>query len=88
MSLAIAVLYGFIGAVIRVLVSVLKNYANNKKIIWNMLLLYALTAILVGVVSGILIGFDKSLALLGGYAGLDLIDGYYKMFMKRKIKII
>jgi len=40
----------------------------------DMFFLYVLTALLVGVVSGVLIGFDKALALLGGYAGLDLID--------------
>ena len=87
MNLAIAASYGFIGAFIRVLISLLKTYADAKKVFWNVFWLYALTAILVGVMSGVLIGFDKSLAVLGGYAGLDLIDGYYKAFMKRKIKV-
>ena len=85
--IADAIIFGFIGAFVRVLVSLLKTYSNEKKIFLNIFMLYALTALLVGVVSGILLGFDKPLALLGGYAGLDLIDGYQKMFLKRKMKV-
>jgi len=86
--IADAILFGLIGALVRVLVSLLKTYSNEKKVFLNVFVLYALTAVLVGAVSGMLLGFDKPLALLGGYAGLDLIDGYQKMFIKRKMKVI
>ena len=40
-----------------------------------------------GAFSGILFGFAKQLSFLGGYAGMDLIDGYYKHFKRKKFKI-
>ena len=48
-------------------------------------MVYAVVVLAVGAFSGIVLSYGKVLSFLAGYAGLDLIEGYYKVFKKRKI---
>ena len=40
-----------------------------------------------GILSGIVLSYSKALGFLGGYAGVDLMDVYYKKFMKTKVGV-
>ena len=77
--------FGVLGGIVRVLVTGLKSLGTIK-INKTKFLLYAVVVISIGVFSGIVLGFGKILSFLAGYAGLDLIDGYYNIFKKKAIK--
>ena len=85
-DLVISIWYGILGGLIRLLVSLLKNYQTSGKIEFNRLWFFFILLICVGAFSGIVLGISKQLSLLGGYAGIDLLDGYYKSFKRKKIK--
>ena len=78
--------FGIMGALVRVLVVALKTTQLKQKVSYPGLSVYAAVVLSVGAFSGILLSYGKVLSFLGGYAGLDLIDGYYKIFKKKKIK--
>lgn len=78
--------FGIIGGIVRTLVESLKGL-TFKQFSWKGFWMYSLVVLVVGAFSGVVLGFGKILSFLAGYAGLDLIDGYYKAFMKKKIKI-
>lgn len=86
-DLLVSILYGVLGALIRLLISLLKNYQTEGKINFKRLWFFFVLLIFVGAFSGIVLGINKQLSLLGGYAGIDLIDGYYKAFKRKKIKL-
>ncbi len=79
--------FGILGGLIRLLVSLLKSYQNSEKIKFGRLWFFFILIISVGAFSGIILGINKQLSLLGGYAGIDLIDGYFKAFKRKKIKL-
>ena len=79
-------LFGFLGGLVRFLVNSLKA-STLRKVSWKGLVLYGIIVIIVGAFSGVLLNFGKVLAFLAGYAGLDLLDGYSKVFKKKKISI-
>tara|TARA_Y100000310_G_scaffold153608_1_gene153019 strand:- start:4820 stop:5089 length:270 start_codon:yes stop_codon:yes gene_type:complete len=78
--------FGIMGALVRVLVVTLKTAQLKKKVSFQGLSVYAVVVLTVGAFSGILLSYGKILSFLAGYAGLDLIDGYYRAFRKKKIK--
>lgn len=78
--------FGIIGALVRILVTSLKTIRLKKKLSFAGFGLYAVVVIAIGAFSGIILGYGKILSFLGGYAGLDLIDGYCKAFKKKQIK--
>jgi len=79
--------FGIMGALVRVLVSSLKAaQVKGRKISHSGFGIYAVTVLAVGAFSGIILSYGKVLSFLAGYAGLDLIDGYYKVFKKKKIR--
>ena len=77
---------GIIGAIVRILITSLKTIQLKKKLSFTGFGIYAIVVIAVGAFSGIILSYGKILSFLGGYAGLDLIDGYYKAFKKKQIK--
>ncbi len=80
--------FGIAGSLVRVLVAGLKNSSNKGRgINKNGFILYSVVVISIGAFSGIILGFGKVMSFLAGYAGLDLIDGYYAIFKKKSIKI-
>ena len=82
-EILIAAGFGSIGALVRFLVTSLK--VMHEKIEIGKLLVYAVIILAIGAFSGIVLSYGKILSFLAGYAGLDLLDGYYKSFMKKKI---
>lgn len=86
-EMLLAAIFGICGGLVRVLVVSLKTF-QLRKISWGGFWIYAVTVISVGAMSGIILSFGKVLSFLAGYAGLDLIDGYYKIFKKKKIKMV
>ena len=85
-GILIAAGFGILGGVVRLLVVSLKAF-QFRKISWQGLWVYAIVVLAVGAFSGILLNFGSILSFLAGYAGLDLIEGYYKTFMKTKVKV-
>ena len=78
--------FGILGGLARLLVESLKTISFERRISFSHFWICALVIISVGAFSGIILSFGKVLSFLAGYAGLDLIDGYYKAFKKKKIK--
>ena len=79
-------MFGLLGGLFRFLITSLKASVVRKVSVKG-LVLYGVIVIFVGAFSGVLLNFGKVLAFLAGYAGLDLIDGYYKVFRKKKMKL-
>jgi len=86
-ELTTAILFGILGGAARLLVDLIKTYQLKKKIDFRRFGFYIILLISFGAFSGIIFGFAKQLSFLGGYAGMDLIDGYYKHFKRKKFKI-
>ena len=85
-TLLISAGFGILGAIARVLIVSLKTAQLKKKISYSGFGIYAMVVLAVGAFSGIILSYGKVLSFLAGYAGLDLIEGYYKVFKKKKIK--
>ena len=86
-ELTTAIAYGVLGGVARLCVDLIKTYQLKKKIDFRKFGFYIILIIAFGAFSGIIFGFAKQLSFLGGYSGMDLIDGYYKHFKRKKFKI-
>jgi len=86
-EILIAAGFGIMGALVRVLVVSLKTAQLKRKISFQGFGVYAMVVLAVGAFSGIVLSYGKILSFLAGYAGLDLIEGYYKTFKKKKIKL-
>ncbi len=86
-ELTTAIVFGILGGTARLLVDLIKSYQLKRKINFTKFGFYVILLISFGAFSGIIFGFAKQLSFLGGYAGLDLIDGYYKHFKRKKFKI-
>ena len=74
------------GAVVRFIIITLKAIELRKKLSASGLWLYGIVLVIVGAFSGIILSYGNVLSFLAGYAGLDLIEGYYKVFKRKKIK--
>ena len=85
-EILISAFFGILGALVRVLVDFVKVYSLERNVDYKRFLFYVIVVISIGAFSGIVLGYNKALGFLGGYAGLDLLDGYYKNFKKKKIK--
>lgn len=84
-EIIIAAGFGVLGALTRVLITSLKIMQEKIKIDTKRLLIYAIVILAIGAFSGIVLSYGKVLSFLAGYAGLDLIEGFYKTFKKKKI---
>ena len=79
-EILIPIIYGVLGGIIRTLVDLLRLKEEKRKITNQGFIFYAMVLLFVGAFSGIILGYNKPLSFLGGYAGLDLMDGYYNHF--------
>ena len=84
----IAAGFGIAGGLTRFLITSLKTMQFERKISFEKLSIYAVVLIFIGAFSGIILGYGNAISFLGGYAGLDLMDGYYREFKKKKIKFM
>ena len=86
-EILIAAGFGIFGGLTRLLVISLRTIQLKKqKTSYTNLFIYGLILIFTGAFSGIILSYGKILSFLGGYAALDLMDGYYKIFRNKKIK--
>ena len=76
-------LFGFFGGLVRAIVGVMKLTKPKKEFNGRYLLLTLIGSGLIGMFAAMLVGADYRVALLAGYAGIDLIDGLYKAQSKR-----
>ena len=79
--------FGMIGGILRFLIGILKNYQTDRKMNKKMISLYFISLLIMGAFSGIVLGLGKILSFLGGYAAVDLMDGYHRSFIKKKIRV-
>ena len=79
--------FGALGAVLRVLVTLKKYHEIYKSMRRESFLTYAVCAVVIGVFSGIILDFGMIGSFLAGYAGVDLMKGYYAAFKKTKINV-
>jgi len=84
-SLIIAASFGIFGALMRVAVDYIKCFVFKQKMKVRGVLFYGVSAIIIGAFLGIVLDFGWAIGFLSGYAGLDILDGLYKV--ARKIKI-
>jgi hypothetical protein len=82
----LAAIFGVFGGLVRALITILKTRQIHK-INFAGVMLYLIVVLAVGAFSGIVLSFGKILSFLGGYAGLDLIEGYYKTMKSKKVKL-
>ena len=85
-ELIVSITFGVLGGIIRLFVSLLKSIKTKEKINYKKAWFYLIFLVTTGAFSGIVLGFNKQLSFLGGYAGMDLLDGYFKSFNAKKIK--
>ncbi|NQV08278.1 hypothetical protein HQ529_00330 [Candidatus Woesearchaeota archaeon] len=84
-EILIAAGYGILGALVRALITSLKVIqlrGNIRKGFW----VYLITILAIGAFSGIILSYGNVLSFLAGYAGLDLMEGYRKSILKKKIR--
>ena len=82
--IALAVVPGAVGGLVRGLVGVSKHVARDKEPFELFKLLFSLLlAILVGGVAGVLTDGDWRVALLAGFAGSDLLESLCKSWLPK-----
>ena len=80
-------LFGMMGGAVRVFIGALKTYQLKGEIDKGSLGIYIVSLLVIGAFTGIVMGYGKVISFLAGYAGIDLIEGFYKSFMKKKINV-
>ena len=80
-------LLGCLGGIARSITGLIKAKITKRRIFWKYWLVTTAIAGIVGTSMGILLGFDWRLSILAGYAGIDLIEGIYKIFKGQKIVV-
>ncbi len=75
--------FGFFGGLVRALVGVMKLSKPSKEFNGKYMILTLIGSGLIGMFAAMLVGYNTQVALLAGYAGIDLIDGLYKAQSKR-----
>ncbi|MFH1358933.1 MAG: hypothetical protein ABIH37_03540 [archaeon] len=79
---------GAAGGAVRIIVSSLRRKQLNLGISWNSFLTLLIIYLVIGALSGLLLGdAGKVMSFLGGYAAVDLMDVYHKTFVKKKVKV-
>jgi len=83
----VSALLGLLGAVIRVLVVLVRAWQLNRSPCTHGIFAYSLVVLFSGLFSGIIFSIEKYslLAVLAGYVGFDLMDQYYDTFKKKKV---
>ncbi len=78
---------GGLGGMLRAAVGVRKAMLQKRKFVLNYFLITVVGAVVIGAILGSVIGINKAVALLAGYAGTDLLEGLAKSFRLAPIKI-
>ncbi len=86
MTLAIIMLGGMAGGLMRSAVGILKSWRFGRKMSPRYFAATLLVAALVGVVAGLFVASDLRFSILAGYAGTDFIEGLYKVEFAKRYK--
>ena len=78
---------GAVGGLARGLVGLFKALAVKMKIRFGYWALTVIVSAIMGIMTGIIFGFDYRLSILAGYAGLDVLEGIYKSFAVQKVYV-
>ncbi len=78
---------GAVGGLARGLVGLFKALAVKMKIRFGYWALTVIVSAIIGIMTGIIFGFDYRLSILAGYAGLDVLEGIYKSFAVQKVYV-
>jgi len=84
----LAGILGGIGGATRGLVGLFKAIAIDKRIKWKYYAITVVSAIVIGIFTGLVFNYDTRLSLLAGYAGTDIIEGVYKSFKAEKVMVV
>lgn len=78
-------LFGFFGGFVRGIVGIIKDYRKNKKFKFEpyYFLITLLGSALIGVFTALILSEDYRISLISGYAGIDLIEGLTKAYLKK-----
>ena len=87
MEVLLPALLGGIGGLTRGLVGLMKALSLRRKILWGYYAVTVICAVVLGIFTGIIFGFDPRLSLLAGYAGTDILEGIYKSFAVSKVYV-
>ena len=80
-------LIGGLGGLLRAGIGARKARLQKRKFILNYFLMTVSGAIIIGAILGSVIGINKAVALIAGYAGTDLLEGLAKSFKVAPIRI-
>lgn len=87
-NMALVVLGGLIGGVLRGLMGIAKNLITKKKEQINYQYFFISLAVsgAVGLIAALMLPVDFKFAILAGYAGSDFLETLYKMKLKNKFE--
>lgn len=80
-------LMGGLGGILRACVGLRKAQLQKRKFVLNYFLITLIISVFSGTIMGSVIGINKTVALLIGYAGTDLLESMAKSFKIVPIKI-
>ncbi len=80
-------LVGGLGGLLRAAVGARKAYLQKRKFVLKYFLATVIGAVIIGAILGSVIGINKAVALLAGYAGTDFLEGMAKSFKLAPIRI-
>jgi len=84
----IGIIFGTIGALMRIAVTTYRHvYYYKEEIVKRDYTIFIIATIFIGCFVGIIFSFKPILAVLGGYAGNDLVGTFKKAFKKKKFKV-
>ena len=74
---------GGLGGMARACIGLRKAMTVKKKVVWSYWFVTIGIAVVIGVAAGIMLNTDPKWSILAGYAGTDVLEGFYKMFRKQ-----
>lgn len=84
MTLALIIIGGVAGGLLRSMVGILKAIRMGRKLSRRYFIATLGIAALLGTVAGLFVANDLRFAILAGYAGSDFIEGLYKAEFRRR----
>ena len=86
-EILLAGLFGLVGGLARSVAGLLKVMSIKMKLRWSYWTLNAIISGIIGILVGMIFSFDYRASALGGFAGLDVLEGIYKAFAVQKVYV-
>jgi len=77
-------LLGMCGGIVRAFVGIAKAFRRNERLKWDYFLLTIILSAIIGAFTGFIYSESYKLSLIAGYAGMDLLEGAYKIVVNKK----